>query len=168
MNLRPIHGLGLIVVLAVAVGVIALRDGVSDSPPTVDASFTYFDGSEGRLSDFRGTPLVVNFWASWCPACVSEMPDFETVHTQLGDRVVFLGMNMQEIDPEAASELVKQTGVTYRLALDPKGEIYSQFGGIGMPTTLFIDAAGRLVDVHAGVLFKDDLLAKIQTELLES
>jgi cytochrome c biogenesis protein CcmG, thiol:disulfide interchange protein DsbE len=134
----------------------------------IDVPFVFVDGSSANLADFAGSPLVVNFWASWCPACVAEMPDLESVHQLFGDEVVFLGLNMQETDPSAAATLVDRTGVTYRLGIDPDGSIFNSFGGIAMPTTVLIDADGNVVRTHAGVLFADDLEEIIRTELLAS
>ncbi|MEX0757131.1 MAG: TlpA disulfide reductase family protein [Acidimicrobiia bacterium] len=140
----------------------------SQSASQLDVPFQFVDGSDANLADFAGKPLVVNFWASWCPACVAEMPDFEQVHAALGDQVVFLGMNMQETDAQAADALVDQTGVSYQLGLDPDGRIFNTFGGIAMPTTVFIDADGNVVKTHAGAIFAEDLEEMIRTELLAS
>jgi thiol-disulfide isomerase/thioredoxin len=136
--------------------------------PSLDVPFTYFDGRAGNLADFAGRPLVINFWASWCPACVAEMPDFETVHDALGDRVAFLGLAMQETDQDAARALIEQTGVTYSLGQDPDGSIFASFGGIAMPTTVLIDEKGTVVETHHGALFARDLEAIIRAELLRS
>lgn len=138
-----------------------------DAVPGVTATFAYFDGSGGALSDFAGKPLVVNFWASWCPACVAEMPDFEEVHTRLGDEVAFLGLNMQETDAAAARDLVERTGITYPLGSDPDGAIFSLFGGIAMPTTVLLDEQGVVAATHPGALFADQLEVLIRTELLD-
>lgn len=59
-------------------------------------SFTLVDGDQTSLADYRGTPLVVNFFAAWCPGCYAEMPDLERVHQRLGDQVQFLGLALQE------------------------------------------------------------------------
>lgn len=159
---------------AVAALLIAAAVEFTDpSPPAteqsaLDVPFTYFDGSAGNLADFAGRPLVVNFWASWCPACVAEMPDLEAVHRKLGDQVAFLGLAMQETDRAAARALIDQTGVTYALGQDPDGSIFASFGGIAMPTTVFIDEEGTVVEKHPGALFAEDLEAIIRTQLLES
>lgn len=136
--------------------------------PGLDVPFEFMDGTRGNLADYAGQPLVVNFWASWCPACVAEIADFQQVHTTLGEEVVFLGLNIQENDPAAAQALLDGAGTSYQLGLDPTGSIFTMFGGIAMPTTVLIDAEGRVVRTHSGVLFAEDLEELIRAELLSS
>jgi thiol-disulfide isomerase/thioredoxin len=127
----------------------------------LDTTFEHFDGRVVRLGDWAGTPMVVNFWASWCPPCVAEMSAaFEPVHRQLGDDVAFIGLNLQD-EPDSAARTVEQTGVTYELGRDPVGELFAAFGGIGMPTTVFVDASGQVVDTHTGALTRDQLEERI-------
>ena len=167
-NRRLVTGVGVVAVLILAIAAFGPVSEPTHGEATsaIDVPFEYLDGTEANLSDFAGTPIVVNFWASWCPACVAEMPDFEQVHAALGDEVVFLGMNMQETDPAAAASLVSSTGVSYLLGVDPDGSIFNGFGGIAMPTTVFIDEDGQVVTTHAGAIFADDLEDLIRTELL--
>lgn len=119
-----------------------------------------FDGGTVTLSQFEGNPLVMNFWASWCPQCIAEMPDFEKVFQDVKDDVQFLGVNTSD-NKSAAEDLASQTGVTYPLASDPNGEVFTAFRGAGMPTTVFIDADGRVIDVVTGQLSEDQLREKI-------
>lgn len=158
-------GVALILILGIS---LLTRDTATessaDSAPEVTLEF--FDGTTQRLSDFEGKPVVLNFWASWCPACISEMPFFADVHRRLGEQVEFIGVNMQEADLEAAVQLVEQTTVEYRLAHDPDGAIFNEFGGIAMPTTVFITSDGSVARVHSGTIFADDLTRIIESELL--
>jgi cytochrome c biogenesis protein CcmG/thiol:disulfide interchange protein DsbE len=119
-----------------------------------DVSLVDFEGEPFSLSEYRGTPVVINFWASWCPSCVAEMPDFEKVHKDLRGEVAFIGIDQRD-DRNAAEALAQQTGVTYRLAEDPDGRVFDAFGGVGMPTTAFIDADGNVVDVVTGQLTEE-------------
>lgn len=129
--------------------------------PAPDITMTDFEGKRFDLSEYEGKPLVVNFWASWCPNCIAEMPDFEKVHQATAGDIGFLGINQSDA-AGAARDLARQTGVTYRLASDPQGEIFQAFGGNGMPTTVFIDASGNVVDVVVGQLSKDTLTGFIE------
>jgi thiol-disulfide isomerase/thioredoxin len=86
-----------ITALVAGAAVAALTSG-NDSevrPDPVSAPLEFFDGTTGDLTDFTGVPVVINFWASWCPACVAEMPDFGDIDREMDGRVVFLGLNMR-------------------------------------------------------------------------
>lgn len=127
-----------------------------------DVVFGGFDGGAVRLSDFRGIPLVLNYWASWCAPCLEEMPGFERVYQANRDQVAFLGVNITD-DPTAARAVVELTGISYPLAVDADGSTFTVFGGLGMPTTVFIDASGRTLDVYTGTLTETALQEKIDT-----
>ena len=131
-------------------------DGQAEAAPQPEAEFVLYDGTPAGFDDFDG-PLVVNFWASWCPACVIELPDFQAVSEEFAGEVTFIGMNVLPDDRAAAEALIEQTGVTYQLAEDDGGALYAEFGGIAMPTTVFLDGEGNVVELHSGTLFEDDL-----------
>lgn len=119
------------------------------------------------LSDFRGKPVVVNFWASWCVPCRKEMPDFERVASQTRGRVAFVGVNHQD-DRADALQLLHETGVLYPVAFDPGGKTALAYGLFGMPTTLFISAQGQLVGRHTGQMSRTDLEKAIDLYLKPS
>jgi thiol-disulfide isomerase/thioredoxin len=146
----------------------AAATGIGDSTagdPAPATPFEMFDGSMATLADYQGQPVVVNFWASWCPSCVAEMSAaFKPAQEQLGDRVAFLGLNLQD-ERDRALKLVDETGVLFDLAEDTNG-LYVALGGIGMPFTVFIDAEGNIVEEHNGPLSEKQLVEKIEEELL--
>jgi cytochrome c biogenesis protein CcmG/thiol:disulfide interchange protein DsbE len=119
-----------------------------------------FSGKPFTLAEYRGTPVVVNFWASWCPFCIAEMPGFEEVHQALGDKVQFVGIDQRD-NFDAAKRLAAETGVTYRLVKDPDGRAYDAIANGAMPTTAFIDADGKVVEVVGGQLSEDQLRERI-------
>lgn len=167
-RVRARHLVVMVVALVLfAIGVLLTTSDSTSTDPAPDVTFEFFDGSSQQLSELRGKPVVLNFWASWCPVCISEMPVFANVHRRLGDEVEFIGVNVQEVDLEAAQELVEQTNVDYRLAHDRDGAIYNRFGGVAMPTTVFISAEGAVEKVHSGTIFEDELTDTIEIELLE-
>jgi len=100
---------------------------------------------------YADRPLVINFFASWCPNCIAEMPEFERAHGLLGDRVAFLGVSQS--DARGASiDLAKETGITYDTAIDERGEFFRAVGGVGMPTTIFVRPGGEIAEVWVGAL----------------
>ena len=144
-----------------------LHSGADISPEASDGTdlslltFDLFEGGTGTLADYEGTPLVVNFFASWCPPCVREMPEFQDVFERLEGRVAFLGLS-QDQSPEDALNLVETTGVTYDVGWDLDLEVYRATGSFAMPTTAFVSASGQLLDTFAGALDTESL-----TELIE-
>jgi thiol-disulfide isomerase/thioredoxin len=121
-------------------------------------------GGRVRLADLRGRPVVLNFWASWCPPCLAEMPESQRVHQRLGDRVAFLGVNQRD-QLQAAEQLARSSGVTYPLAVDSAGRAFDAFGGLGMPTTVLIGADGTVADIFAGQLDETLLRERIRRAL---
>lgn len=126
--------------------------------PAPNVRLEYLDGGVQDLAEVAGlgTPVVVNFWSSTCIPCLKEMPAFEEVNQELDDKVTFLGVDV--IDTvEAGNEMVARTGVTYRNARDPRGEIFAAFGGIALPRTVLIDGDGTIVATHSGELTAGEL-----------
>jgi len=108
------------------------------------------------LGDFRGTPLVVNFFASWCAPCRREMPAFQAAYRLLQDDVRFLGIDNQDIRGDGLA-LVRESGVRYELAFDPDGTAARSFGIRGMPTTVFVAADGTILERVTGEMTQRDL-----------
>lgn len=136
-----------------------------DGDPVPTAAVARFDGTEVTFSDYAGTPVVVNFWASWCPSCVAELSAaIRPSQDQFGDEVAFVGVNLQD-DRDTARQLIEETGVAFDLLEDPNGALYTEFGALGMPFTAIISADGIVLDTHNGPLTENQLNDKI-TELL--
>ncbi len=157
---------GAAVLVAAVVLAACGSDEEAAGPPVPDDSFETFEGETTSLAAYAGEPLVVNFWASWCPPCIAEMPDLERVHQDVADEVRFIGLNTQDSLP-AAEELVVETGVTYDLGLDPDGELFRAFGVTSMPSTFFVDADGRIVHRQAGLITEQQLRDLVDDHLLD-
>ena len=99
----------------------------SDSIDLSGLMFDLFDGGVGTIADYEGTPLVVNFFASWCPPCVRKMPEFQEVFDNLDGQVAFLGLS-QDQSAQDALNLVQATGVTYDVGWDIDLEVYGATG----------------------------------------
>lgn len=113
-----------------------------------DFTVTDGDGQEAALSDFLGKPVVLNFWASWCGPCKSEMPDFEKLYQEYGEDIHFLMVNMTDGSRETvetAKEFLEETGYTFPVYFDTAYEASVAYGVRAIPTTYFIDAQGYAV-----------------------
>lgn len=116
------------------------------------------EGQERSLDEFRGKPILLHFWATWCPPCREEMPLFQKLYQELGPSgLVILGVNVGESPPEVR-EFIEGTGVTFPILLDTKGEVANRYGVRGLPTTFWIDPSGRIVDVTLGGPLPEDFI----------
>jgi thiol-disulfide isomerase/thioredoxin len=114
-----------------------------------------WDGNEVRLSDFRGKPVVLNFWASWCGPCQMEMPDFQEKYLELGDEVTFMIVNMTDGSRETveiASAFIQDMGYTFPVYYDTDMDAAITYSVYSLPTTYFVDAKGNLVAQATGAI----------------
>ena len=134
----------------------AVPDATSAAPQYAP-DFTVFDldGNAYRLSDFRGTPVVLNFWASWCGPCKLEMPDFDEKAKELAGQVQFLMVNLTDGTQEtvaSASAFIAQEGYTFPVLYDTQQSAAMAYGVYSIPTTYFIDANGYGVAYASGAI----------------
>ena len=132
--------------------------------PAPTFSVPLFEGGQFDLAATKGKPVLVNFWASWCIPCEEEAATLEKLSREYKDRVVFIGVNVQDTDPLARAFL-KKFGVTYPNGRDISGAISVEYGMSGVPESYFVDRSGQLVRKWQGPLdearlrqFLDDLL----------
>lgn len=136
---------------------------VGDLAP--DFMMTQSNGKTSRLSDWKGRPVVINFWATWCTPCQEEMPLLIEAHrTHSADGLIMLGVNAQE-SAEQAKKFVDKFQIPFAVVLDSRGEVMQLYTVRGLPTTVFIDREGRIVARYAGLLSRkvlDEFLVQIQ------
>ena len=121
---------------------------VVNVPFTTAPDFTLgtFDGGTFKLSDAlqTGKPAVVNFWASWCGPCADEAPVLQDAARRYGDRVTFVGVDVQDVDADALA-FMRKYGISYISGSGNAGPISVQYGMRGVPETYFIAPDGRLI-----------------------
>jgi len=128
--------------------------------PAPDFTVYDVDGNPHKLSDFRGKPVILNFWATWCGYCKMEMPDFDEKYGAYGDQVQFLMVNVTDGSQETvekASAYVAEEGYSFPVYYDTGLEAASAYNTSGLPVTYFIDAEGYFVAWQQGMLTADTL-----------
>lgn len=177
VRIGAVSAIGVAIVGIVAA--LALTSG--GSSPTTDANGTQYsaakedftlpgllDDTTVSLSDYAGTPVVVNFFASWCVYCNEELPGFVQVAEATSGTVAFVGVDTSDPgDGAAMARRFDLAGAGFGLAKDiggnPPSQLWSSFGSQGLPVTAFYDASGKLVDFSGGMLTQAQLEQRIES-----
>ena len=127
--------------------------------------FTVYDaqGNEVKLSDYLGTPVVINFWATWCPPCREEMPEFQRAYVRYGYKIQFLMINVASGGDtvSVAENFVQKKGYTFPVFHDTDFDAADTYNVTGIPTTYFISADGYIVSYVVGSISGDALNQEI-------
>ena len=141
-----------------------------------DFTFYDIDGNAHTLSEFKGKPVILNFWASWCNPCKSEMPDIENAYREYGDEIQFILVNLTDGDSETvatASGYISEQGYTFPVYYDIVQEGASTLAGAtaynvtSIPITYFIDAEGNILAYASGMMSASRLQSGIDLLLPE-
>lgn len=155
--------LALIVMLPSASVGFGSADGImcsAEKKSAPDFVVTDTDGNAVTLSQFFGKPIVLNFWATWCMPCVYELPDFEEVFREYGDRVVFMMINQTNGYSDTfqgVKDYAEICGFTFPLYFDTESSATEQYGANVLPLTVLIDRDGNIHMSYIGILGRDSL-----------
>ncbi len=122
------------------------------------------DGEAIALTELRGKPAVINFWATWCAPCAAEMPELQRLHDAFGDQVAVVGINTGE-PAQTAGAWAQQRNLTFPLVLDEAGEIAALYQLRGQPTTFVLNPEGQIMEILYGPTTFDDLSQRLTAYL---
>lgn len=159
-------------VLLVAIFAVAVSGGLAWSMgsrvPVVGTAAEDFrlidlEGKQQSLSQYRGKVVLLNFWATWCKPCTTEMPAMQATYEKLRDKgFVVLAINELEDDAKVR-EHIKQHGHTFPVLMDRDNKVANQFGVFGLPVSVFIDEKGIVQEyIKGGLLTEDKIVQTVQ------
>lgn len=123
------------------------------------------DGNSVSLSDFKGKKVYVNFWATWCPYCIQELPDIERLYKETKDSdLVILVVDIGE-DAKTVQDFITQNKYTFKVLLDTDGAVATRYGINTLPRSFFIDSQGKISAMIPGMMDYEQM--KEQIELLQ-
>lgn len=126
-----------------------------------DFTLTSTQGETIRLTELQGQPVVLNFWATWCPPCRAEMPELEASSQEFRGFVTFLGVDQGE-DDQTVAKFGQEFQISYPLLIDSDSQVNNLYGIRALPTTIFIDANGVVREVYSGILNQAILQSKLE------
>jgi peroxiredoxin len=137
----------------------AIPRGVTVGQPAPALTLKDVDGKSVSLEQYRGKPVFINAFATWCPPCKQELPGIVKSYPRYRGKVVFLGIDEQE-DAELVIPFLKRFGITYQVALDP-GSFADAYEVSSLPASFFIDKDGVVRKIYRGFMtpgaFKDNI-----------
>lgn len=147
------------------IGMLQNGGGATGAPrrtggPAPDFALTSFDGAPIRLAELRGTPVVMNFWASWCPPCREEAAALQAVAGAEAGEALFLGIDVRDRDSDARA-FIDEFDIEYANAPDTAG-VHERYGAVGLPFTVFVARDGTIARTWIGPLDEQQLLAFVE------
>lgn len=138
---------------------------VAGTVPAEDFTVQDWEGGQVSLSDYYGKPIVVNFWATWCGPCKSELPAFDNAYAAYQDEITFLMVNMTDGYSETVAgtkQFIEENGYSFPVYFDTSYEAYQAYGVTAIPMMLFIDADGKLIASQLGAMSESTFTGYLQ------
>lgn len=134
-----------------------------------DFATTNLEGEIVSLADFRGRPVIINFWATWCAPCRIEMPELQTVYQEYQDEeLVILAINREEDAERISDFFYDEMELTFTPLLDEDALVANLFNVFNMPTTYFVDAEGIITAVHRGAMSRAQIEGYLENTISSS
>ena len=134
-------------------------DPLTVGDTAVDFTLADLEGSAVSLSDFRGQPVIINFWATWCAPCRIEMPELQAVYDAYrDDGLVILALDQDESPEQVRAFFYDEMDLTFTPLLDDGAQISALYGAINFPTTYFVNGEGEITAVHRGLMNEEIII----------
>ena len=140
----------------------AADTGLAVGKTAPDFTLQTLDGEETSLSDYRGKPVFVNFWATWCPPCRAEMPDMEKLYGNMDIEILAVNMTDTEKNEEAVTTFVEETALTFPILMDMEGDLSSAYNVKAYPTSYLIDADGKISFIAYGAMNYNQMVQEFE------
>lgn len=168
--------IGVVAVAVVGIGAFALSKSAPASPTSTaqnvttqtvtaapDFSLQKLGGGTIALADYKGKkPVILDFWATWCPNCARDIPHQEAWYQKYQDKIEVIGIDLQE-DPSVVAKAVSDRGITYPIALDPQAATAQAYGVPGTNYHVLVDKNGNVVKTIPGDISEQDFLSLISS-----
>ena len=146
---------GQVFILPTATGELAILPALAPGNPAPDFSLESLDGGQVTLAEYRGRHVLINFWATWCTPCRSEMPELVRTyeeHKDTGFTILGINLTFQDALPEIVA-FVEEFKMTFPVLLDETGEVTTQkYRLLGLPMSVFVDRQGAIRRIHIGLM----------------
>ncbi|MFA6170637.1 MAG: TlpA disulfide reductase family protein [Candidatus Margulisiibacteriota bacterium] len=166
---KTFYLLFLVVCLAGLVWGMGEKEPAASKKELLDFTLPDLAGKPIKLSDYRGKVIMLNFWATWCPPCRSEMPIMQKLHEKMADKpFVIVAVNLERGAGDAVCKFVAKEGYTFKVLLDNEGEVAGRYSIYSIPTTYVINKKGKVVDKLIGARdWLSDEYLKAWSKLIE-
>lgn len=147
-------------------GVIEFKPGmpIKEGVQAPDFTGERIDGTSITLSELQGKPVIINFWATWCGPCVKEMPAFERLKDDFGDKIGIIAVNCGD-DAGTVKDFVEENGYTFPVVLDEEYSISMLYPTNSIPYTVVVDAEGKVTHISTGALDADTMYERYKEAL---
>ncbi|RCW67007.1 peroxiredoxin family protein [Saliterribacillus persicus] len=138
------------------------KTGLQRGELAPDFTLETLDGEQVNLSDYRGTRVFLNFWATWCPPCRAEMPDMQKLYDNEDIQILAVNLTQSEKNVEGVSEFVEELSLTFPIPMDVESEVSTLYRVQAYPTSYLIDQEGRIQYIGMGAMNYDQMIQEFE------
>ncbi|MFC5463585.1 TlpA disulfide reductase family protein [Lederbergia graminis] len=138
------------------------NSGIRKGELAPDFELTTIDGENIKLSDYRGTRVMLNFWATWCPPCRAEMPDMQKFQDNKDVQVLAVNLSQTESSPKNVPNFVDELNLSLTIPLDEESAVSREYQVLAYPTTYMIDSEGRIQFIVRGAMNYDFMVQQYE------